>query len=249
MAVLGVLTAAALGASAAHFTRARARARAFSMTASPSSQSIMVGSTASYGLTIRRNSFGGHIGFSVTGLPAHTRYQLTFRNGSSTRAVLNVVTGGLTPAGSYHLQVRGSGGGFSTTIRLGLVVTKPSSVPFEISGSVTGLMPGVPQPIDLSVRNPNRVAIVITRLAVDVQSVNAPRATSALPCTTADFSVQQFAGPYPVVVPASSAWTLSGLSIPPATLPQIQLVQRSLNQDGCQGATVTLAYSGNGTAL
>jgi hypothetical protein len=247
LALLGVLTATALGASAAHSSGAARQL--FTLTASPPSQSILAGTTASFQITIRRNPFVGHISFSVSGLPTHAPYRLRFRTASQTQAVLTVVTGVLTPAGKYRVRLRGSGGGHTAAIGLTLTVTKPSSVRFAISGSVTGLQPGVPHPLDLSVHNPNRAAIVITSLTVAVRSVSAPRATPALPCTSADFAVQQFAGTYPLLVPSSSTYTLSGMAIPPEALPQAVLLQRSLNQDGCQGATVTLAYSGNAVVL
>lgn len=183
------------------------------------------------------------------GLPVHTPFRLVFPGQSRTRAVLTVMTGALAPPGHYRLRLRGSGGRFTTTTRLALTVTRASSAPFVISGSITGLQPGIPQPLDLSVRNPNPAAILIRSLTVAIQSVDAPRSTAALPCTTADFSIRQFASLYPVVVPPSSTRTLSSLAIPSAALPQILLLQRTLNQDGCQGATVTLAYGGNAVVL
>jgi len=57
--------------------------------------------------------------------------------------------------------------------------------------------------------------------------------------------VTQYNGRYPMVVPGSSTVTLSGLGVASARWPQIQLVDRPFNQDGCKGATVHLGYTSN----
>jgi hypothetical protein len=78
--------------------------------------------------------------------------------------------------------------------------------------------------------------------------VEAPRATGALPCTAGDFTVVQFAGAYPLRVGPQATVHLSDLGVAAARGPQLRMLDRPVNQDGCQGATVTLSYSGAATS-
>lgn len=166
--------------------------------------------------------------------------------------MLIVATSSRTPSGTYRLRVRAGGGGLqSTTVVLlrvrgaagGGRTTPVTLSPYSISGDVTDpLEPGTPRGIDLTVTNPFALPLRLTGLSVKIRALSAPRATPALPCTAADFSVQQYSGAYPVVIPALSARSLEGLGIPVAAWPQVAIVDRTSNQDGCQGASVTLAY-------
>src|SRR6202011_6017398 len=89
--------------------------------------------------------------------------------------------------------------------------------PFTIAGNVGGpLQPGVPQPVDLQITNPNTSPLVITDLTASVAAVSAPGATPSLPCTLSDFSMQAFSGPLPLTVPASSTRRLAELGVPAA---------------------------------
>lgn len=76
-----------------------------------------------------------------------------------------------------------------------------------------------------------------------VAAVSAPAATALRPCTVSDFAVTQFSGTYPFEIPEGSS-TLQSLGFAEDTWPTVRLVNRRVNQDGCEGATITLAYSG-----
>jgi len=62
----------------------------------------------------------------------------------------------------------------------------------------------------------------------------------------ADYAVTQYSGPYPLAVPAHGNATLSSLGVASGKFPQVQMIDTATNQDGCKGATLTLAYSGSG---
>ncbi|MGH2869327.1 MAG: hypothetical protein ACRDNK_17415 [Solirubrobacteraceae bacterium] len=125
-------------------------------------------------------------------------------------------------------------------------VTPP---PFTIAGNVAGpLQPGAPQPINLQITNPNASPLVVENLSASVSALSAPRATASLPCTLSDFSVQAFSGPLPLTIPASSTRSLAELGIPAAQWPQLSLLDLPTDQNGCQAASLTLAYGGNATA-
>jgi hypothetical protein len=90
----------------------------FSLSASPQSQSVFIGGSASYTVNVTTNNgFAGAISFGVTGLPANTGASFAppslSGNGSST---LTITTSNNTPAGNYTLTIDGTNGAnvFST---------------------------------------------------------------------------------------------------------------------------------------
>jgi hypothetical protein len=262
MPATAVVAVAALSLGAytgyAHNSARRHHKPTFKVTATPARDTITAGSTAGYRLWIRRHRFPWAIRFSLRSKPprgatAHFTVRRTFK----TRSTLTIRTRAWTPPGVYHLTVRARHGHMIKRITLTLTVarstpgggTAPVAIPqFSISGNApTPLEPGVPEGIDLRITNPNTLPVVISSMSASVQSVSAPRATPTLPCTLGDFSMQQYVGPLPLTVPASSTTTLAQLGIPSAQWPQVSIIDRPTNQDGCQGATVTFAYSGAAT--
>lgn len=131
-------------------------------------------------------------------------------------------------------------------------ITIPGAVlPYTIGGSITTpLLPGgAPSPIDLSFSNPNgggssASGVRVSRITVKIAAISAPAATPAHPCTISDFAVTQFSGTYPFEIPEGSS-TLQSLGFSPDTWPTASIVDRPVNQDGCKGATITLAYRGS----
>jgi hypothetical protein len=129
------------------------------------------------------------------------------------------------------------------------LVLNTSGKPFTISGSLSGaLAPGISRPLDLTLVNPNKEPISITNLTVTVQSVT--RTAYAIahnqPCTAGDYAVAQYSGAYPLTVPGSSSASLSSLGVSPTAQPKVSMLNTAVNQDGCKGATLALAYSGSG---
>ena len=100
------------------------------------------------------------------------------------------------------------------------------------------------QALNLAITNPNHLRLSVRSLTVSVQGVSAPNATRSLPCACADFLVIQFSGRYLLIVPAANARTLVALGVPSREWPQVAILDRPLDQDGCQGASVTLFYAG-----
>ncbi len=126
-----------------------------------------------------------------------------------------------------------------------------TSLPYSIDGSIATLLypGGSPSPIDLSFTNPNpggsgAAGVRVGRLTVKVSAVSAPAATALRPCTVSDFAVTQFSGTYPFEIPEGRS-TLQSLGFAEDTWPTVRLVNRRVNQDGCKGATITLAYGGS----
>ena len=124
-----------------------------------------------------------------------------------------------------------------------------SSPPFTIEGHATeAISPGIQAPIDVKLTNPYDTPLSVTDLRVSVQTVTAPHADHAHPCAIADFSVRQGPTGLKVTIPASTTNTLNSLGITRASWPAVGMLNRPANQDGCKGASLTLAYTASGTA-
>lgn len=134
----------------------------------------------------------------------------------------------------------GSGGG---------VLGSPTAS-FAIEGDLTELVaPGVRIPIDLSITNGTEASMVVTNLKVTVAAVDAPNASSAFPCTVDDFDVSQVPHDFEVRVSAKTTATLDVLGLPGRDWPSVGLLDTPSNQDGCKGASLTLAYFASGRAV
>lgn len=118
---------------------------------------------------------------------------------------------------------------------------------FSISGDLAEpFHPGGSAPLDLEISNPLDTDLVVSDLIVEVDAVDAPNATSELPCTVDDFAVDQLSLPDDLIVAAGSTTALTDLGVPAEDLPQVSMLDTASNQDGCKGASFTLAYSAVG---
>jgi hypothetical protein len=241
----GVLAATALGAYWVH-SAARPKPR-FAVDGAPSSRQVIAGGSTRYRIHLSRRGFRGAIRFSVSGTPRFAQARMAAARGSA--RTLTVATSRRTPVGRYRLTVWARGGRNRSAIPLVLTVRAPRVVRIAITGTVSGLVPGMPRSLDLVLRNGGKEWLWVTGLTVTAKRVSAPRSSPLLPCTLADFSTRQLSGIYPLVMRPSSTKRLSSLGVPPARQPQVTLLNRPSNQDGCQGATVSLAYSAKGMTI
>jgi hypothetical protein len=123
-------------------------------------------------------------------------------------------------------------------------VTAPDA--FTIAGEVpAALTPGVGEPLNLTLTNLETKDLSIIGLTVTVASVGGPRSSPTLPCGDRDFSVQQFSGPTGFTLPAGGTTSLGELGFAPAQWPQVAMRNLPLNQNGCQGASLVLTFSGS----
>jgi hypothetical protein len=96
----------------------------FSLSATPSSQTVLAGAPASYTATVTAGpGFTGTVGFSVGGLPSGATALFTPASitGSGT-TVMTVSTTAATPPGSYELTVRGTSGPLVRSANVTLVI-------------------------------------------------------------------------------------------------------------------------------
>jgi len=109
----------------------------FTISASPSSQTVVQGGGATYTATVAPlNGFTGAVAFGVSGLPSGTTGIFSpasvTGSGSST---LTVTTSTTTPAGSYTLTLTGTSGSLSHNATVTLVVNSSSSADFTLAAT------------------------------------------------------------------------------------------------------------------
>lgn len=123
------------------------------------------------------------------------------------------------------LRVEGSSGGL---------------VPFAISGGVDGLQPGVARTIAITLRNPNDVAIRVTRVTVRIDEDDDPPA-----CPSSDnvavLQATAITDAAPVRIPPGGEIVLG--AYPRA--PRIVLWNRPAASDECRGASFRLVFEGS----
>jgi hypothetical protein len=242
----------------------------FAIGVSPSTRHVAPGATTSFAIRIHRGRGAGRphglVRLSLGGQRPRG-VGATFNNGTgasyspgahsrSSRATLTILTSADTPEGDYQLQLRaGAGRGLRATTTLNLVIESPPPAgssqidrSFAIGGELTEpLEPGHAAALDLVVTNSDTSPLSVLSLGVRIAAVTAPRASAEFPCTTDDFSVEQFSGTYPLMVPASSTQSLSELGISEAELPRVAMLNRPVNQNGCRGAALRFDFGGAGT--
>jgi hypothetical protein len=109
----------------------------FSIGAAPSSQSVAVGGSTTYTVSVTaQNGFGGTTGFTVSGLPtgAGASFSPTTVTGTGS-STMTVTTSTSTPAGSSTVTITGTSGTLTHTTTVTLVVTSGST-----TGSLTGTL-------------------------------------------------------------------------------------------------------------
>src|SRR6185437_8444216 len=111
----------------------------FSLSASPASQAILVGSSASYNVTLSPfNGYNGVVNLSVAGLP--TGAAGTFSPASlntSGSSTLLVTTSASTPPGTYPLTITGTDGVLTRTTSVSLEVDAQPAADFSVSAQPT----------------------------------------------------------------------------------------------------------------
>jgi hypothetical protein len=252
-----VAAAVALSMSADSGLAARARSGSerpnFTFAVSRRVVTLTPGSSARLTIVIRRRQEWQSVLVGVASkLPRGISASFAPSQTSGWRAFLTLRASVGAGAGRYRLRVRAIGGYARRTIVITLKVIKPTGrrshagqpPPFTITGHAANpLQPGVPQPLDLVMTNPNSAPLILANLTVTIEKIVASRATAVLPCPQSDFAVEQYSGGLPLSVPGSSTRSLSELGITPLQWPGISLVDRATNQDGCQGASLTLGYN------
>lgn len=114
---------------------------------------------------------------------------------------------------------------------------------FTITGALnSALYPGGSGALDLALTNVSTSELTVGEITVAVTSVNTR--TQQQSCLVADFVVDQLDLARQFTLPVGASQTLTQLGVAPADLPRVTMTNTPVNQDGCKGATVNLAFSG-----
>jgi hypothetical protein len=244
----GTIAAASQGGSQGN------KAKGVTIQVNPSSRTVERGDPVNYSVSLTStNGFSGGVSPTVSGLPASTTAvfapaSVMLASGKTATFTLTVATSANTPDGKADLTIgTAAGAGQADAVVVQLIV-QSSNKTFSISGNLgTQLTPGSTLPLNLSISNPNNKNLALSSLSVAITAINRTPAAVAvgLPCTAADYVVINYSGPYPLSVPPGTR-TLELLGVDWQKQPQISMLDTTLNQDGCKGATVQFAYSGSG---
>ena len=117
---------------------------------------------------------------------------------------------------------------------------------FGIDGSTArALLPGTTAPINVRISNPHFYPIVVSELTVRISSITP--AHKGATCRASNFTLTQARG-FRVRLDANSTVTMKNISSSTYEWPSLHLTANQAQLDnGCQGATVNLAYSAAGT--
>jgi hypothetical protein len=135
--------------------------------------------------------------------------------------------GGASPSPTTRPGSTGSNGRSSGTSRGGT-----SQLPFDVTGSVRGVVVGAWTPIPITIRNRNSVAITVTGLRASVSGAHNG-------CDAArNFETRASSAPF--TVPAHA----QRFAVPRASRPSIRLRDLATDQDPCKRQRFALAFSG-----
>jgi hypothetical protein len=233
--------------------QATAASKGLSIQVAPLTRSVDPGDTVEFTIRIRRaratRKVPSRVRLSVLdGVPAGATASFRPSSTRTSKTTLTVATAAAA-GGGYRLRLQARSGIRRANAAVNLVIGSRQSANFAISGDLSRpLEPGLAVPLDLALTNPGPDQISISGLAVSVATITAPRASATYPCTAEDFSVIPFSGAYDFTIPAASTRTLSELGFPDVQLPQIEMPDRPVNQNGCKGSTLQFDFSGTATA-
>jgi len=109
----------------------------FSLSLSPSSETLTAGSSTTYSVTATaKNGFHGTVSFSASGLPsgAGASFNPTSVTGSGS-STMTVTTSASTPAGTYTITITGASGSLSHATTVSLTVNAVAQPNFSLSAS------------------------------------------------------------------------------------------------------------------
>jgi uncharacterized membrane protein len=113
----------------------------FSLSATPSSQTVIQGGNTSYTATVTSlNGFNSSVGLTVSGCPSNTTCSLnptsvTPPANGSVNSTLSVSTTSTTPTGTYTLTITGTSGSLVHSTSVTLVVNAPAKPDFSVSAT------------------------------------------------------------------------------------------------------------------
>ena len=151
------------------------------------------------------------------------------------------LTGGMHCFSVYAASKTGRAG---PTTRYCWIIETPAHGGFAVGGDLaTPLYPGTSQPLDLTFTNPGSSQVTIPSGGISASNITIT--SNAAGCASSNFAVAQgLTAAVTIRAHTTSPTSLSTLGVPQADWPVIEMIETNTNQDACQGATLTLTYSG-----
>jgi hypothetical protein len=228
----------------------------FTIDASTTSQQVLQGDQATYKISVSSvDGFTSPVSLSVSGLPSGVTATaspnpVTPKPKGETLK-LTVVAASNASTGNYTLTITGTSGGVVHSTQVALTVLETVSFSIRGNANTAKLYPGLQRPVDPLISNSySNFGLSISSISATLTGVNAPGS-----CSLQDFSIQQLgSSAYPVTIGAGvqnatlssliqqahPSWTAQQVS---NALPQLTLINRPVNQDGCKNASVNLHYA------
>jgi uncharacterized membrane protein len=231
----------------------------FAIAASPTTQQVLQGDQTSYAVSVSSVAgFTSSVSLSVSGLPngvtgSFSPNPVTPTATPGTPSTLTIVAASNASTGNYTLTVTGTSGSLVHSQQVALAVLQTSSFSITGNANTASLYPGARTSVNPLITNPySKFGLSVTSISVTLTSVSATTG-----CSLQDFSLRQLdATAYPITVPAGAqnltlssliqqghpSWSAQQVS---KALPQLTLLDRPVNQDGCKNVSVRFGYSGS----
>jgi hypothetical protein len=154
-------------------------------------------------------------------------------------AVIGIAAGltlGIAGGAFAYFSSTGTGSGTATAgTSAAFTVSVPNTAIGDLTPTTLGTGPS--DTLDYSITNPSSGAQELNQAVISISSVTAGTVSGPNACTAADFSVGGELAGVSHTVTIGQDLAASGVYNDTVTL---QLIDNGLNQDQCQGATVTL---------
>jgi VCBS repeat-containing protein len=145
----------------------------FSLSASPTSQTVTQGANTSYAVTIARTGgFAGAVTLSASGLPAGASASFNPNGTTGNTSTMNVVTSSTTPVGSSSVTITGVSGSLTHATTVTLVVQSQPVGDFTVSVSPSSqaIDPGTSGTYTVTVNRTNGFAGTVTFTVTGLQN-------------------------------------------------------------------------------
>jgi|SRR6478672_1948310 len=177
---------------------------------------------------------------AAPGAPAPAKPRRRFQcryDGGGWRTCSSPLRLGAVPAGEHGLAVRAltRSGRPGTVASYSWRQVDPKPIAISASDPIEDLFPGFPpQPLAVTVSNPNDVPVEVTKLTVDLAA-----APPSCPAENFRLTPSTASPGSPLPVPAGGSVTL-----PSAAAPKIEMLNLAVNQDACSDARIDLVFEG-----
>jgi hypothetical protein len=117
------------------------------------------------------------------------------------------------------------------------------STTFSVGGDLAAsLYPGTSAPLDMTFTNPSSSPITID--SSDLTGSNITVSTNQAGCGSSNFQAAGLGTNVTIPADQFEPISLSSLNVPQSDWPVITMIDTNTNQDACEGASLTLTYSG-----